>query len=59
MATGSEISEVFCAAARRTLWPLVSQYSRADEVALFVSQYSVTLSRKSSLASKRSGSPLL
>ena len=32
MATGSEISEVFCAAARRTLWPLVSQYSRADEV---------------------------
>jgi hypothetical protein len=38
MATGSEISEVFCAAARRTLWPLVSQYNRADEVALFVSQ---------------------
>ena len=59
MATGSEISAVFCAAARRTLWPLVSQYSRAAEVALFVSQYSVTSSSTSSLVSKRSGSPLL
>jgi hypothetical protein len=37
MATGSVISEVFCALARRTLWPPVSQYSRADEVAVFVS----------------------
>ena len=33
MATGIEISEVFCAEARRTLWPLVSQYNRADEAA--------------------------
>ena len=29
MATGIEISEVFCAAARTTLWPAVSQYRRA------------------------------
>jgi hypothetical protein len=38
IATGSAISDVFCAAARMMLWPLVSQYSRADDVALFVSQ---------------------
>ena len=49
MATGSEISAVFCAAATMTL-PRApfSQYSRAAEVAVFVSQYSVMLSSTSS-----------
>ena len=49
MATGSEISSVFCAAATMTL-PRApfSQYSRAAEVAVFVSQYSVMLSSTSS-----------
>src|SRR5260370_41373151 len=49
MATGSEISVVFCAAALRML-PRApfSQYSRPDEVPLFVSQYRVTLSSTSS-----------
>src|SRR2546421_290806 len=49
MATGSEISAVFCAAATMTL-PRApfSQYSRADEVALLVSQYSVMSSSTSS-----------
>src|SRR5258707_1347343 len=49
MATGSEISAVFCEAALITL-PRApfSQYSRPDEVPLFVSQYSVMLSSTSS-----------
>src|SRR6266403_497458 len=50
MATGSEISAVFCAAALMTPRPPFSQYSRADEVALFVSQYSVKSSSTSSFA---------
>ena len=59
MATGSEISEVICAAESSTLWPAVSQYSRAAEVAVLVSQYSVMSSNTSSLCSRRAGSPLL
>ena len=49
IATGSEISPVFCAAATMTL-PRApfSQYNRAAEVAVFVSQYSVMLSSTSS-----------
>ncbi len=58
MATGSEISAVFCAAEDKMAF-LFSQYSRAAEVALFVGQYSVMSSSISSLVSKRSGSPLL
>ncbi len=38
MATGSDISAVLCAAATVGLRAPFSQYSRADEVALFVSQ---------------------
>src|ERR1700694_6057866 len=57
MATGSDISAVFCAAATMTL-PRApfSQYSRADEAAVFVSQYSVMLSSTSSLVGDFPGS---
>ena len=57
MATGNEISPVFCAAATMTL-PRApfSQYSRADEAAVFVSQYSVMSSSTSSLVGDFSGS---
>src|SRR5713226_7790402 len=48
MATGTEISLVICAAALVTPRPPFSQYNRADEVALFVSQYSVKSSSTSS-----------
>jgi len=57
MATGSEISAVFCAAATITL-PRApfSQYSRPDEAAVFVSQYSVMSSSTSSFVGDLSGS---
>ena len=57
MATGSEISLVFCAAATMTL-PRApfSQYSRAAEAAVFVSQYSVMLSSTSSFVGDCLGS---
>src|SRR2546421_12032598 len=57
MATGSEISDVFCGAAAMTL-PRApfSQYSRAAEVAVFVSQYSVMLSSTSSFVGDCAGS---
>jgi hypothetical protein len=57
MATGSEISPVLCAAATMTL-PRApfSQYSRAAEAAVFVSQYSVMLSSTSSFVGDFSGS---
>ena len=56
MATGNEISLVFCAAATITLPCLPpSQYSRAAEVAVLVSQYSVILSSTSSLVGDCSG----
>jgi hypothetical protein len=38
MATGREISEVLCGAEKAGLPPPASQYIRADEVAVFVSQ---------------------
>src|SRR6266446_4337422 len=56
MATGSEISAVFCAAALMTPRPPFSQYSRADETALFVTQYSVMSSSTSSFVGDSSGS---
>jgi hypothetical protein len=56
MATGSEISAVFCAAALVTFRPPFSQYSRADEVALFVNQYNGMLSSTSSFVGDFSGS---
>jgi hypothetical protein len=57
MATGSEISAVLCAAATMTLPPApFSQYSRADEAAVFVSQYSVMLSSTSSFVGDFPGS---
>src|SRR5215212_1488812 len=56
MATGSEICSVFHAVELIALRPPFSQYSRPDEVALFVSQYSVTLSSTSSLVGDCSGS---
>src|ERR1700722_7243097 len=57
MATGSEISAVFCAAATITL-PRApfSQYSRADEAAVLVSQYSVILFSTSSFVGDCPGS---
>ena len=57
MATGSEISAVFCAPELITL-PRApfSQYSRPAEVALFVSQYSVMSSSTSSFVGDFSGS---
>lgn len=48
MATGSAISWVLSAAAPVTLRPPYSQYSRAADVAEFVSQYSVISSSTSS-----------
>src|SRR5512144_1155633 len=56
MATGSEISAVCCAAAIVGPRPRFSQYSRADEVALLVSQYSVMSSSTSSLDGDLCGS---
>src|SRR5262245_15211767 len=56
MPTGSLISLVFHAAALVGLRPLTSQYSRAHEVALFVSQYSVMSSSTSSLLGDGAGS---
>src|SRR5215213_2614628 len=57
MATGSAISEVFCAAATMTL-PRApfSQYSRPDEAAVLVSQYNVMLSSTSSFVGDCAGS---
>jgi hypothetical protein len=47
-ATGSEIAAVLSGAAKAGLRPPASQQSRPDEVALFVSQYSVMSSSTSS-----------
>jgi hypothetical protein len=56
MATGSKISEVFHAAKERGLPPPFSHYSRADEVALLVSLYSMMLSSTSSFIGDVPGS---
>src|SRR5512142_2965372 len=56
MATGTEMSAVFSAVALVALAPRFSQYSRPDEVALFVSQYSVKSSSTSSFVGDWSGS---
>src|SRR5690349_14996545 len=47
--TGTEISAIFSPAALVGLVPRFSQYSRADEAAVFVTQYSIMLSSTSSL----------
>src|SRR4029450_2295517 len=57
MPTGTEISAVFIAVALVGLPPPCSQYSRPDEVAVFVSQYSVMSSSTSSFVGDFSGSP--
>ena len=56
MATGSVISSVFCAAALMRFSLRFSQYSRAAEVAVFVSQYRVKSSSTSSFVGDWLGS---
>ena len=56
MATGSWISDVFCAAATVTARAPFSQYRRPAEIPVFVTQYSVMSSRTSSLVGDCLGS---
>ena len=56
MATGSWISDVFCAAAMMMGRAPFSQYRRPAEAPVFVTQYSVMSSRTSSLVGDCLGS---